>query len=38
MACFEAGGDVSKVDVVITLFGILTLVLLTGLWAHLWVR
>ena len=38
MACFEAGGDVSKEDVAITLFRILTLVLLTGLWDHLWVR
>jgi len=36
---FRGGGvNVSKVDLVIILFCILTLVLLTGLWAHLWVR
>ena len=39
MAQSEAGKiQVSKTDGVNTLFGLLMLFLLTGFWAHLWVR
>ena len=33
-----AGTRVSKADLVVTLFGLLMLGLVFGLWAHLWVR